>query len=295
MISPRSIAGRLRRADPRFYQIAVLSSLLIYGAAGLGFDVRPSHAAAVLLAALAAQYACGKWAGLATFDPLSALISALSLCLLLRTNSLAAAIAAAVVAISSKFVIRAGGAHIFNPTNFAIVVMLLCGAGWVSPAQWGSRVWFATLVAGLGFLVVQRSSRWDVTVAFLAAWAGLLFGRALYLGDPLSIPLRQVQGGALLIFAFFMISDPKTTPRARQGRLLFACLVALGAFVIQFVLYRTNGLLWSLVALCPLVPLINRLLPGPRYAWRAHPASTHSRHTIPSRHTVPLHEKGALT
>jgi hypothetical protein len=45
--------------------------------------------------------------------------------------------------------------------------------------------------------------------------------------------------------------------------------VALGAFGVQFVLYRTNGLLWSL-ALCSLaVPLIDRLIPGPRFEWPA--------------------------
>ncbi|PYO55606.1 MAG: Na+-transporting NADH:ubiquinone oxidoreductase, subunit NqrB, partial [Candidatus Rokuibacteriota bacterium] len=70
------------------------------------------------------------------FDPRSALISGLSLCLLLRTNSLTLAVLTAALAIASKFVLRVGGKHVFNPTNFALVaMMLLTGAVWVSPGQ----------------------------------------------------------------------------------------------------------------------------------------------------------------
>jgi hypothetical protein len=71
------------------------------------------------------------------------------------------------------------------------------------------------------------------------------------------------------LFSFFMISDPRTTPDSRAGRLVFAALVAAGAAFVPFVLYRTNGLLWSLALLSPLVPLIDRLLPGRRHAWPA--------------------------
>jgi len=167
-------------------------------------------------------------------------------------------IAAATVAIASKFVLRAGDRHLWNPTNLAIVVMLLLDLGWVSPGQWGSAAYFGLLVAAAGSFVVVRAARFDLSVAFLGSWAALLFGRALVLGDPLAIPLRQLRSGALLIFAFYMISDPRTTPRTRVGRLLFAALVAAGGFVVQFVLYRQDGLLWSLAVCAPLSTLLDR-------------------------------------
>lgn len=265
-----SRAASRRGPDPRWYQIAVLGSLLVYGLFALCLDLRPAAAAVIVATALLTQLLGTRWADLPRFDPRSALISALSLCLLLRTDSLALAAAAAVLSIGSKFVLRFSGKHLFNPTNFGIVaLLLLTDRAWVSPSQWGSAPTFAFLVACLGGLVVNRAARTDVTFAFLAAWCAVLFGRALWLGDPLAIPLRQVQSGALLIFAFFMISDPKTTPDSRAGRLLFAALVALGAGYVQFVLYRTNGLLWSLAACSLLVPLLDRLLPGRRYRWEA--------------------------
>jgi hypothetical protein len=62
--------------------------------------------------------------------------------------------------------------------------------------------------------------------------------------------------------------DPKTTPESRAGRMVFALLVALGAAFVQFKLFRTNRLLWSLAALSPLVPILNRMLPGRAYSWR---------------------------
>jgi len=83
----------------------------------------------------------------------------------------------------------------------------------------------------------------------------------------MTIPVHRLQSGALLLFAFFMISDPKTTPDARGARILFAVLVACGAWYVQFRLFRTNGLLWSLAACSLLVPLLDRLWPANRFAW----------------------------
>ncbi|HXF58660.1 MAG TPA: hypothetical protein VN539_02450, partial [Candidatus Saccharimonadales bacterium] len=67
--------------------------------------------------------------------------------------------------------------------------------------------------------------------------------------------------------------DPKTTPNSRAGRILFACLVTALAGFIQFGLYRTNGILWSLAILSMALPLIDVLLPGRRYEWNRVPAA----------------------
>ena len=266
--------------DPRRYQIAALAALLIYGLFWLRFDVTLSAAVTIVSAALLAQFCFSRLCKLPEFDPRSALISALSLCLLLRCGSLWLAAAAAVAAIASKFALRWNGKHLFNPTNFAIVALLLAADGrvWVSPGQWGSGAYFGFLMACVGGLVVTRAARADVTLAFLAAYVALLFGRSLWLGEPTSIPLHRLQNGALLLFAFFMISDPKTTPNSRAGRILFATLVALGAAFVQFKLFRTNGLLWSLATFSLIVPVLDWLLPGRRYEWRrqviSHPIET---------------------
>jgi Na+-transporting NADH:ubiquinone oxidoreductase subunit NqrB len=203
------------------------------------------------------------------FEPKSALISGLSLCLLLRTNSLLLVGACAVITIASKFVLRWRGKHLFNPTNFGLVAMIAMTDSrvWVSPGQWGNIAFFGFLMTCVGGMVVMRARRSDVTIAFLCFYLGLVFARSWWIGEPDAIPLHRLQSGALLLFAFFMISDPKTTPDSRTGRVLFAAMVAAGAWYVQFRLFRTNGLLWSLAAGSLLVPLIDRLLPGRRYAW----------------------------
>ena len=289
-----SAAALLR--DPRHFQIAVLATLLAWGLLGLDLEVRPGVAATIVGTALAVQWLGGRLAGAGPFEPRSVLISALSLTLLLRTASPAVAALAAALTIGSKFLIRVphpagreGSKHVFNPTNFGIAAtLLLTDRAWVSPGQWGSAALAAFAVACAGLLVVRRAERSDVTWAFLGFYGALLFGRALWLGDPLAIPLHQLSNGAFLIFAFFMISDPRTTPDSRAGRVLFALLVALGAGFVHFVLFQPNGLIWSLAALSPLVPAIDRLLPGRRYAWPGGEAATPARPTPSTPAAAPV-------
>ena len=163
-----SVVPASRFGDPRYYQIAVLSGLLTYGTLVLEFDVRAGQIPLTVAVALFTQWACSRLWRLPKFDPKSALISALSLCLLLRVDALWVAVAAAVVAIASKFVVQVGKKHIFNPTNGAIVLMLLVTpAAWLSPGQWGNVAFFAFLMACLGGLVAYRALRSDVALAFI--------------------------------------------------------------------------------------------------------------------------------
>jgi Na+-transporting NADH:ubiquinone oxidoreductase subunit NqrB len=129
--------------DPRLYQIATLASLLVYGMGWLDLGVTAARVGLLLLTVLATQAVCDRFTGV-TVNARSALISGLSLCLLLRTNRIELAVLAAVIAIAAKFVIRFRGKHIFNPTNGGLVaMMLLTNQVWVSPGQWGSAACFA--------------------------------------------------------------------------------------------------------------------------------------------------------
>lgn len=256
-------------ADPRHGQVATLAALLAYGLVWLDFDVSGAQIAVTIGTAIAAQRAGDWWRGAPRASGLkSALISSLSLCLLLRTDDLRWAAAGAAMAVASKFLLRVNGKHVFNPTNGALIALVLVtDAAWVSPGQWGTGATFVFAIAAAGLAVVHRSTRSDVTLAFIASYATLVVARSLWLGEPLTIPLHRLESGAFLLFAFFMISDPKTTPDSRAGRVLLATLVALGAAYVHFRLFRPNGFLWALVLAAPLVPLLDRLLPARRYEW----------------------------
>jgi Na+-transporting NADH:ubiquinone oxidoreductase subunit NqrB len=266
----RKIGTNDQRIDPRLYQISVLRRLLSYGLIWLDFGVSWERITFVLAVCLAVQHICTRCWKVPRYNPRSALVSALSLCLLLRTGHPALAVLAAVVTIFSKFLIRVDSRHVFNPTNFGLeVTMLLTDQVWVSPGHWGSVAFFGFLLACLGVVVVNRSARSDVTYPFLWCYLAIVIGRTLWLGDPVSIAVHQLQNGELVLFAFFMISDPKTTPDSSAGQVLFDLLIAVGAAYVQLALFRPNGLLWSLVAVAMTVPVINRWLPGHRYTWAA--------------------------
>ena len=267
---PQRLGQMARRlaVDPRHYQIAVLSSLILAGLFLYAFRLPWWHVVGCVGATLGTQALADRYIARRPFDPRSPLISALSLTLLLRTGSVTLSILAGVIAVLSKYLLRWRGKHIFNPANFGLVIVsVLFGAAWISPGQWGAAPVLAILLVGLGGIVTGKAKRWDVSLALLGFYAALIFGRALWLGDPLAIPLHQMQSGALLIFAFFMISDPKTTPDARTGRLVFAALVASVGFTIQFAFYNSAGIILALILCAPLVTLIDRIFQAQRYSW----------------------------
>jgi Na+-translocating ferredoxin:NAD+ oxidoreductase RnfD subunit len=146
---------------------------------------------------------------------------------------------------------------------------------------------FAFLLGAAGFLVVTRASRADISLAFLATYAALVIGRSLWLGDPLTIPFHRLQNGSLILYGFFMISDPKTTPDSRLGRIIFAALVAWGAWYWQFRMFHTNGLMYALAAVSMLTPLLDWLFPGPRFNWKKEKETKHENHKTPARGLVP--------
>src|SRR5205085_4331312 len=103
-------------------QITVLAALLVIGLTQLQFDLTLIQVVMTFATALTVQAVAARLAGLRDVGLSSALISSLSLCLLLRTAVIPWAALAAAIAIGSKFVIRIRGKHVFNPTNVAIVL-----------------------------------------------------------------------------------------------------------------------------------------------------------------------------
>ena len=270
------------RLDARWFQLGFLASFLAIGALAHDFALRPEQ---VVLAGVAALLTQAAWlwglqlpARYSASGYLSACVSTLGLSILVRADNLWVHPVLAVLAMSSKFVLRAGPAgcrsHVLNPVNLAAFAAWawLPGA-WLSPGQWGHDSLLALWMLALGGIVTRRVSRLDVSLAFLAAWGLLLAMRLWALGyawhPGAAMWLQQIGNGAVLLFAFFMISDPMTTPQRAWVRMAFAVAVATAAFVWQFVLYRPHGLVVALFAASWLVPLCNHLWPQRRFEWAA--------------------------
>jgi hypothetical protein len=282
-----AMSGRLKRlgaffggTDTRWFQIAFLASFLLFGALARDFALSLAQVAACFASGLATQ-ALWQW-GLrlpGRRSPgafLSAIVTCFGICILVRAQNPWMHPLLACLAMSSKYVLRAGPtasrSHILNPANLAaFAAAARVGGSWLSPGQWGADNLTALWFLALGGVVTHRIARWDVSVIFLLTWAALLSARLFWLGytwDPgAAIWLQQIRNGSTLLFAFFMISDPMTTPQQRAVRLAYVVAVAVAAFYWQFVLFKPQGLIVALFALSWIVPVLNALWPEVRFAW----------------------------
>ena len=181
--------------------------------------------------------------------------------------------------------IRWRGEHIFNPSNIGLVLcFLLLGRTRAAPLDfwWGPMsVWLAlalaVIVAG-GFLILRRLKLLRVAVGFwitfavaigVLALAGHTMTARWHLGPISGFHLWWVlvTSPEVLVFLFFMITDPKTAPRSPTGRLVYAVSLGLLAGVMiapTITEYAAKvALLGSLAVVCLALPLL-RLDPGGR-------------------------------
>jgi hypothetical protein len=275
-----STARRWAALDARWFQIAFLASLLLFGALARDFAITPLQIALTFASALLTQ-AAWQWGlrlpGRANWQGyLSAIISAIGICILVRAETNWAHPFLAFIAMSSKYIVRFGSgacrSHVFNPANLAALMACCVLHGtWLSPGQWGSGALMALWLVALGGIVTGRITRWDVSLSFLFAWGALLAARLIWLEYQWEVGsamwVQQVSNGATLLFAFFMISDPMTTPQHSKARIAYAIAVAIAAFVWQYVLFKPHGLILMLAAGSLAVPVINWRWPKARFKW----------------------------
>ena len=255
--------------DARLVQVMFLASLLTFGVLARDFTLQPMQMALAFAAGLVTQAFWLRRLGLARKGYLSALVTCFGLSILLRADSLWVHPLAASAAMSAKFVVRWRGRHLYNPANLGVMLATTLLPGpWISAGQWGNVLAAALWFVALGGLVTQRARRADIAWTFLAAWLGLVAVRVAWLGQSWSVWWHQLGSGALLLFAFFMISDPMTIPADRRARIAYAVVVALLAFGWQYALFRPNALVWALFIATPLVPALDAWRPAPAFRWR---------------------------
>lgn len=283
------------KKDPRNYQILFLLLFLSLGIGTRDWTLRPDLILVVMLTCLLTQWlAVSLWttppekllnllspqqnnsekidAGLASSPQVtslkSALITALSLSLLLRADHYTTMIVAGSLAILSKFLFQIERKHFFNPANFGIIAaLILTNDAWVSPGQWGEEGWYALLFAGTGGLVLKQVGRWDTTAAFLGVYALLEAIRNLWLGWTWDVFWHRLMSGSLLLFALFMITDPRSIPNARISRIIWAGCIAILTFILRNQFFIPTAVFWALFVLAPLSIILDSVWSGSRFYW----------------------------
>lgn len=255
--------------DPRWWQGLSQWVLLLVGVMALDFSLQPLQVLLTLLAALGTQTLMMRvfqvqrgWA--------SALITAMGMALLLRADNLWLHPTFTALAIASKFTLMVAGRPLFNPANLGVAMGSLLAGGWISSGQWGRGSAMMLLIIGLGLINVLRAKQWASSLGFFSGYVGALGLRMFWLGEPANIFWHHLQSGAILIFAFFMISDPRTTPSTHWGKWLFAAMVGVAHVLYLFTQWKPNGAIYALpvVALiwCFSVLMLQRYVP--KSAWR---------------------------
>ncbi len=266
--------------DARYFQIIFQLTFLSYGILYLGWNANWILYTVYITTALATQWVGDSIVqkkvqpilGSKSFifkGGLSALISAASLCLLLKTNHLYTAAIASFISIVSKYVLRINGKHIFNPSALGIVAMLyFSGDAWLLPSQWGSNAIIFFMVATLGTIVITRVQKLDVCFAFLFTFLGLMFYRqVVYLNWELDFFWQTMSTGSLLLFTFFMISDPKTAPNHKGSRIFWGMAIGAVSFYATAFQFMNAAPIKVLVIMAPLVPILDYFFKQQQFSW----------------------------
>jgi hypothetical protein len=188
----------------------------------------------------------------------------------------------------SKYVIKYRGTHVFNPSNIGLVVaFVVLGPTLVEPLDfwwaplngWMIAAYAVILVGGL--LITRRLSLLGLAASY---WVTLALGLGLLAGAGHCMTANWafspvcgfdfwrvvVTSPEVLIFLFFMITDPKTVPTGRVGRIAFGMLVALASTLLmapQTDEWGTKvGLLAGLVVISLARPVLDRVMPEPKSA-----------------------------
>jgi Na+-translocating ferredoxin:NAD+ oxidoreductase RnfD subunit len=268
--------------DARYFQIIFQLSFLSYGVFYLGWNANWAMYSIYIATALGTQWLgdsmvhrkiqpiIGKESFLLK-GGLSALISAASLCLLLKTNHLYMAAIASFISIASKFLLKANGKHIFNPSALGIVVLIYCtNDAWLLPAQWGFNATIFFMVATLGTIVITKVQKLDVCFAFLFTFLGLTFYRqVIYLNWPIDFFWQSMSTGSLLLFTFFMISDPKTAPNNHIARIVWGSAIGGLSFYVTAYHFVNAAPIKVLVILAPLVPIFDYFFKATPFTWQS--------------------------
>ncbi len=264
--------------DARYFQLLFQSVFLSYGIFYLHWHadwwLYATYFGTSILTQILFEYFLGKkdisYSKRIRFSFPSVLISSFGLSLLLKTNAIEVAMFAAFISIAAKFLIRIKGKHIFNPSALGIVAAIgLTNNAWFSPGQWGSGTVLLFGIGCLGCIVVTKVQKLDTSLAFLGTFASLLFIRQIiFLGWPLDFFVQSISTGSLLLFSFFMITDPKTIPNNKWARIVWCMLVASVAFYLTTFKFINGAPIYVLVLAQPLVPVFDWLFKGQHFDWK---------------------------
>jgi len=232
-----SLAAKLKDFS---YSHKYTPPLLITGillAAQLSFGILESYpklltaiTASFLTEAILHRLIVGSWR-----DMSSAYISGISVGILIRSPQLWPFAFCAMISIASKYVLRYKGQHIWNPSNFGVVAMLLLAPQSVAvlSIQWGNNMWAMLIIWIVGSISIYRLRRFHICATYVLSFLAFALVRSWITGDPYVAEVSPITGPMYQLFIFFMITDPKTTVSSKWGQYLVIVLIAFVEMILR--------------------------------------------------------------
>ena len=226
----RALWARLGEADPRYLVSFLITLILVLGEARYGILGGYERLVTALGVCVAAELVLSRLIRGRVASLQSAYVTGISLALLLKPQAglLWPFALGAFLAIASKYVLTYRGRHLWNPSNFAISLLLVAAPARIAilSHQWGNHLATNAVIWGFGLLIASRVRVLHVTLTYVVCYALLAAARSAIAGTPLLAELAPVTGPMYQLFIFFMITDPKTTVGTMRGRILVAAAVA---------------------------------------------------------------------
>jgi Na+-transporting NADH:ubiquinone oxidoreductase subunit NqrB len=254
--------------DPKYLIVFLITLVLVVGEARYSILGGYERLATTLGICLATEVLLSWWLRGRVANLASAYITGISLALLIKpqANILWPFALGAFLAIASKYVLTYRGRHLWNPSNFAIALLVLVASNSVAilSHQWGNDIRINLVIWVFGLAVASRARVLHVTLTYVVCFALLALLRHAIVGGPVLAELAPITGPMYQLFVFFMVTDPRTTVSTRRSRMVVVAIVALVETVIRLAGDFQVGLLRPLY---PSPPILALAIVGPIAMW----------------------------
>ncbi len=228
--SASSAAPRRRfQIDKRYLAPILVTIVLVVGQLSFGFLESWTRTALAILTSILVELLLGRLFSGAWPHLASAYVSGISVGMLIRSPDFWPYALCSAISITSKYLIRVDGRHLWNPSNLGVVAMLVLAADSVAglSVQWGNTLLPMAVVWCFGSVIIHKLGRFHITLSYVASFVAFSFLRAFVTGHPWPAEVAPITGPMYQLFIFFMITDPKTTLRSsKRAQCLVAFLVA---------------------------------------------------------------------
>ncbi len=228
-VKPHGRGRLLAILDSRFTPPVFITLILLAG--HLSFGMLESYqktllaiAASIVTELVLGRIFAGKWPHLA-----SAYITGISVGILVRSPAYWPFALGAMISITSKYLLRYKGRHLWNPSNLGISALLFLAGDIVASLsiQWGNFLLPIFVIWILGSIIIWRLHRFHITGTYAFFFIVFAFLRSYITHSPWQSEISPITSPEYQLFMFFMITDPKTTVKSRRGQCIVVFMVAL--------------------------------------------------------------------